>query len=305
VTSPANIAQYNAHAAAVGLPAFKLPFANYNNVTGRALTPFPQYNSVNDIWGGIGNSSYNALQIIANQRATNSLTLQVAYIWSKEIDNVVGTNGARTAYNNRLERSLGSIDRKHIITSSGVWTLPFGKGHRFATTGIASAIFGGFDISSIFTLSSGAPLAITSTSCNTPFTGGLCVPNYNSSFTGSPSINGGLSSGNGNTVSSTHPVSYINSNAFTKVAAFTFGNIPRTAPYGLRSPFTWNQDLTVRRTFGIWESLKLQGAISAFNIYNTVNFGGVTANLDSSAFGTVTNQANSPRKLQAEARITF
>lgn len=303
VTSAANVTKYNADAAALGLPAFKLPFANYNSNFGRALTRFPQYNAVSDIWGGIGNSSYNALEIIANQRATNSLTFQIAYTWSKEIDDVAGS--ARTAYNNRLERSLGAIDRKHLITSSGVWTLPFGKGHRFANNGIASSVFGGFELSSIFILSSGAPLAITSTSCNIPFTGGLCVPNYAPGFVGSPSINGGLSSGSGNTATSKHNVAYINPNAFVKIPAYTFGNIPRTAPYGLRSPFTWNQDLTVRRIFGIWENLKLEAAVSAFNIYNTVNFGGVTTSLDSAAFGTVTNQANSPRKLQGEARFTF
>lgn len=301
VTSAANLSKYNTDARALGLPAYSAPFANYNNTFGRALFRFPQYSAITDIWGGIGNSSYNALEIIANQRATNSLTFQIAYTWSKELDDVVTT--ARTVYNNRLERGLGAIDRKHLITSSGVWTLPFGKNHRFAGTGVKSALLGGFELSSIFTLSSGAPLAITSTSCNIPFTGGLCVPNYNPNFVGSPAINGGLSSGNGNSPNT--PVSYINKNAFAAVPAFTFGNLARSAPYGLRSPYTWNQDVTVRRTFSIWENLKLQAAVSAFNIYNAVNFGGVTTNYDSTAFGTVTNQANSPRKLQGEARITF
>jgi hypothetical protein len=308
VTSAANVAQYNRDTAAAGLPPFSLPFANYNNTFGRALLRFPQYSAVTDIWGGIGNSSYNALEIIANQRATNSLTFQIAYTLSKEMDDVVaGTNPARTAYNNRLERALGAIDRKHLITSSGVWTLPVGKGHRFANHGISSAVLGGFELSSIFTMSSGAPLAITSTSCNIPFTGGLCVPNYNPSFIGSPSINGGLAAGNGNTGSPQHNISYINPNAFQKLTnlPYTFGNLTRSGPYGLRSPFVWDQDLTVRRTFSIWENLKLEAAVSAFNIYNSVNFGGVSTVLDSTTFGQVTNQANSPRKLQGEARITF
>jgi hypothetical protein len=303
VTVPANIATYNKDAAAVGLPAYKAPFANYNNTFGRALFRFPQYGGISDIWGGIGNSSYNALEVIGNYRAANSLTLQIAYTWSKEIDDVTGS--ARTAYNNRLERALGAIDRKHLITSSGVWTLPLGKGRRFANTGVKSSILGGFELSSIFFMTSSAPLAITSTSCNIPFTGGLCVPNYNPNFTGSASINGGLAGGAGNTATPQHTVSYINTNAFQKVPAFTFGNATRSAPYGLRSPFVWNQDVTLRRTIGIWENLKLQGAISVFNLYNTVNFGGVTTNFDSTLFGTVTNQANTPRKIQLEARVTF
>ncbi len=303
VAVPANITKYNTDAAAAGLPAYNAPFANYRSTFGRALYPFPQYNTISDIWGGIGNSSYNGLEIIANQRATNSLTLQIAYTLSKEMDDVVGS--ARTAYNNHAERSLGGIDRKHLITSSGTWTLPLGKGRSWANHGVASALAGGFELSSIFTMSSGAPLAVTSSSCNIPFTGGLCVPNYNPNFSGSASINGGLASGSGDTATTKHNVSYINPNAFQKVPAYTFGNATRSAPYGLRSPFVWDQDVTLRRTFSIWENLKLQTAISAFNIYNTVNFGGVTANIDSTAFGTVTNQANLPRKLQLEARITF
>lgn len=154
-TSAANIITYNAAAAAAGLPAYKQPFANYNNTFGRALLRFPQYSGVSDIFGGIGNSGYNALEIIANQRASNSLTLQASYTWGKEIDDVVGS--ARTAYNNRAERSLGAIDRKHVVTSSGVWTLPLGKGRRFASSGIASSILGGFELSSIFTLLRGSP----------------------------------------------------------------------------------------------------------------------------------------------------
>jgi hypothetical protein len=305
VTSPANVAKYNKDAAAAGLPAFSLPFANYNNTFGRALFRFPQYSSISDIFGGIGNSSFNGLEIIANQRATNSLTFQIAYTLSKEMDDVV--TAARTAYNNRLERSLGAIDRKHLITSSGVWTLPLGKGHRYANQGVPSAVFGGFELSSIFTMSSGAPLAITSTSCNIPFTGGLCVPNYTPGFTGSPSINGGLAAGDGNIATPQHTVSYINPIAFQKLTnlPYTFGNLTRAGPYGLRSPFVWDQDLTVRRTFTIWENLKLEAAVSAFNIYNSVNFGGVSTVLDSTTFGQVTNQANSPRKLQGEARISF
>lgn len=104
-----------------------------------------------------------------------------------------------------------------------------------------------------------------------------------------------------------HPISYLNASAFQRLnnAPYTFGNIPRNGVYGLRSPFTWDQDLTVRRTFSVWENLKLQAAVSAFNIYNSVNFGGVGVVLDSASFGTVSNQANQPRKLQAEARTPF
>ncbi|WP_213807557.1 TonB-dependent receptor [Granulicella sp. dw_53] len=306
--TPANITLGNAHAAALGLGTpFKLPYANFDTTNGklfRTLLPFPQYTSITDIWPDVGNSNFNALQVVVTQRASNGLTLNLAYTFSKEMDNVVTV--ARTSYNPFQEYGLGSIDRKHLITSSANWKLPFGKGHRFASTGLASAFAGGFELSSVFILSSGAPLAITSTSCNTSSfgTGTLCVPNLTPGFSGPIAINGGLSSGQGNMIPG-HTVSYINPAAFQKVPNYTFGNAPRTAPYGLRSPYTWNQDVTLRRAFKIWESLQLQTAVSAFNVYNTVNFGGVQTNIDSATFGTVSSQANAPRKLQAEARINF
>lgn len=306
--TPANIAKGNTDAAALGLGTpFKLPYANFDTANGklfRTLLPFPQYTGLSDLWPEVGNSNFNALQIIATQRAANGLTLNFGYTWSKAMDNVVGS--ARTSYNPFQEYSLSTIDRKHLVTTSAVYKLPLGKGHHFATGRYASALAGGFELSSVFILSSGAPLNITSTSCNTSAlgTGSLCVPVLNSSFSGPISINGGLSSGQGNAVVG-HNVSYINKTAFLSVPNYSFGNAARTAPYGLRSPYTWNQDLTLRRTFSVWESLKLQAAVSAFNVYNTVNFGGVQTNIDSTTFGTVASQANSPRKLQAEARITF
>ncbi len=307
VTSSANVAKYNTDAAAAGLPAFKLPFANYTNTFGRALTRFPQYSSISDIFGGIGNSNYNSLQVTVNQRLSHGLTFNANYVWSREIDDVTGSasTGSRTVYNTRLERSIGNIDRTNLVTSTATWDLPFGKGHRFGASSFVSPIVSGFELSSLILIQSGAPLAFTG-SCTIPFTGGECPPNLNPTFAGSPSINGGLGSGNNNATPN-HNAVYLNAAAFTNPAPYTFGNAPRNAPYGLRAPYVWDQDITVRRTFSIWENLKLQAAVSAFNIYNTVNFGlsASNTNITNAAFGQVSSQSNQPRKLQGEARITF
>ncbi len=305
----ANITKANNDATALGLGSpLKLPYNNFDTANGkifRLLLPFPQYTGLADLWPEVGNSNFNALQIVGTKRSATGLTFHFGYTFSKSLDNVVGS--ARTSYNPAQEYSLATIDRKHLLTSSADWKLPFGAGRRFVANGPVSHIVGGFELSTVFILSSGAPLTITSTSCNTSAlgTGSFCVPNLAPGFSGPVTINGGLSSGQGNTATSLHNVTYISKAAFQTVPNYTFGNAARTAPYGLRSPYTWNQDLSLRRTFGIYESLKLQMAVSAFNIYNTVNFGGVQTNFDSSSFGTVSSQANAPRKLQAEARLTF
>jgi hypothetical protein len=76
-------------------------------------------------------------------------------------------------------------------------------------------------------------------------------------------------------------------------------------PYGLRSPSVWDVDLTVRRRFSITERVKLLLALDSFNVFNSVQFGGIGTNIESANFGQVTTQANTPRKLQVNARLSF
>src|SRR5262249_36306859 len=54
---PANVA-----AAAAIVPGINLPFAKFSGTIAQMLRPFPQYNSVTDVYGDVGQSNYNALQ---------------------------------------------------------------------------------------------------------------------------------------------------------------------------------------------------------------------------------------------------
>ncbi len=49
------------------------------------LTPFPQYSSISDTWGNVGNFSYHSLQVVLNQRMHNGLTFNVNYTYSKNL----------------------------------------------------------------------------------------------------------------------------------------------------------------------------------------------------------------------------
>lgn len=297
----------NIAAANAIVPGIRLPYANFAGTIGQMLRPFPQYAGVSDIWGDIGNSTYHSLQASLTQRLTNGLTYTVNYTRSKEIDDVLGSAG-RTAYNQRIEKAVGLIDRPNVFSSTFSYRLPFGSGQRFASGNrLVNGIIGGWELSGLGTFSSGAPLTITSTACNLPQIGGSCLPNYNPNFTGPVTINGGLGSGQGNLIAGSGALAttFINKNAFLAPAAYTFGNVPRTLPYGLRAPSVWDVDLTARRQFPITERVKFVFAVDAFNVFNAVQFGGLGTNIESANFGQVTTQANSPRKLQINARINF
>ena len=63
--------------------------------------------------------------------------------------------------------------------------------------------------------------------------------------------------------------------------------------------------MSLRREFAIHEKIKLAIQADAFNVNNAVRFGAPATNPDQASFGTLTSQANQPRKLQLNARVTF
>jgi hypothetical protein len=200
-----------------------------------------------------------------------------------------------------LEYGLGTIDRPNVVTANFSYVLPFGTGHRLGNSKLVSAFVGGWQVSGIYTYSSGTPLSITSTGCNTPYTGGVCIPNTNPSFTGSVRLKGGPAKPQ----VPVGGVSYIAVGAFASPSPYVFGTLTRSAPFGLRGASIWDQALTLRRQFGITDRIKFIFSASAFNVFNVVSFGGVTTSINSSAFGQVSTQQNNPRKLQLDARIRF
>ena len=93
-------------------------------------------------------------------------------------------------------------------------------------------------------------------------------------------INGAFGSG-GKSVTSTP---YLDKTAFVDPAAYTVGNIARSAPFGLFAPHNADVDLSVRREFHIRELVRLALQADAFNLNNAVHFGTPGTNIDSATF---------------------
>jgi len=234
----------------------------------------------------------------------------VAYTWSKELDNVAGTashigavGGNRNPFAGGLDKGLGAVDRAHVFHATFVWGLPIGKGHAIGSgNAFARGLASGWQLSGIITFTTGIPLAIVGSGCNTPGIVSTCIASYNPSYPGAVRINGSYGSGN---ALSPGAVSYFAKNAFADPAAYTFGTLPRSAPYGLFAPSLLDESLSLRREIAITERLKLAITGEVFNLTNSVYFGAPGNNIDSANFGQVTTSANLPRKLQLNARITF
>jgi hypothetical protein len=308
LTQPATPA--NVLAAQAILPSFKLPFANFSPTAtiGQALRPFPQFGGFSDIWGDVGNSNYHSLQIQLKQNFRHGLNYALAYTWSKSMDDTggsrsaYGVNGAPASY---AEYGLSGTDIPNHLTMYVIYNEPFGR----TSNRYVNAIIKGYSISATYRYLSGGPLTITTTGCTAPISGG-CYPNLNPNFNGSPRINGGWGRANLATVSAV----YLDANAFINYGtaakpnyappAYTFGNAARSYVYGLRGPENYQQDLSIRRTFGIFERLKFTFEGSLFNLDNHVSFNGPNTSVGNAAFGTI-NGAGAGRSAQFSGRLEF
>jgi hypothetical protein len=328
--TPANVAK-----AAAAMPGIAVPYAAYSaaasNKTGasvatisRMLTAFPQYSGTTDTWGNVGNVSYNSLQITLDQREWKGLTYTFNYTYSKNLgdDNTFRTgfdtpsgatsNGA-SYKQGRADRGFTTVAVPQAIAAYGVYKLPFGKGHMGNDSFLVRTIAGGWQFSSIFTYTSGAPLAITYAGCTAPLQG-QCMPDLNPNFSGSARKNG--SWGKGITAANFSAIPYIDVNAFSAPNNFVststtkinqIGDAPRTAPLGLVSPSKYNVDASIRRTFDITpERLKFIFEVDCLNVSNKVTFGGISQAWapGSSTFGTV-GSASGNRDFQFAGRLNF
>ena len=277
-------------------PSFKTPFPNFSGTVAQALKPFPQYGGISDPWLDVGNSTYNSLQISLNQRLGHGLTFMFNYAYSKELDDLVGVRDPNKDF---LEKGPGTIDHPTVVSATFVYQLPFGAGKLKSGVQPLNAVIGHWQFSGIFTYAGGAPLSITGTCTGGGIIDASCYPNFAPGFSGSVWQNGTPGTGNITTTS------YLNKAAFVDAPAYTVGDIPRAAPYGLFAPHNADMDITVRREFPIREKARLAFQADAFNVNNAVHFAAPGLGIDSATFGIFNAMANSPRKLQFSARLSF
>ena len=117
-----------------------------------------------------GRYNYNSLQMEYRRRFTQGLSLQANYTFQKILTDVTGStdevNQTRVEPyldNNNPGRDYGRAiyDRTHTVNINGLYELPFGRGKRWLNEGgLVNQIFGGFQISSIFNISSGVPTTV-------------------------------------------------------------------------------------------------------------------------------------------------
>jgi len=237
------------------------------------LLAYPQYCGVSQTDAPLGQSLYNSLQVTYNHRISKGLTALVSYTYSKFIDNVEGNqswsyNGAAnwgaTAnyFNIAGEKSVDAGDIPQALVASYVYNLPIGRSRAVGSgmSRIADAVIGGWELSGIASFKGGIPLSVFGN--NWTSYGGDPRPDYVSGVNPKPSHQ---------TISSTTPNSWANSNAFAYSAYGSFGTTPRYMSE-LRGPHYTNWDSALEKNWSIREAMRAQFRFETFNSFNHPNF---------------------------------
>jgi hypothetical protein len=83
-----------------------------------------------------------------------------------------------------------------------------------------------------------------------------------------------------------------------------FGNAPRFNG-SVRRQSNLNENVSVQKSFGFTERVRMDFRWEIFNVFNRVIFGGPDTNITSQTFGRITSQFNSPRQMQFGLKLYF
>jgi hypothetical protein len=279
------VVNYNLNAATVagagnaGLPEF---------------ATFGRTASTNLLFAGYS-SSYHALQTKFDRKFANGLSTTTAYTFGKGMGFQQGDDGGLTFYiNQRRNYARNDFDRTQTFVQSFVYELPFGNGKRWASSGPAAAIIGGWRISSFMTIMSGLPLFFTDSGTALKTPGNTQTPD----LVAPVQILHGIGKGN----------PWFSTSSFAPAAANTFGNVGRNF---LSGPNFFNLDAAISKTMRFTERFNLDLRLEGFGVTNTPQFffasnGGSAAGLtrNSSSFGEISSAAGG-RTLQLGLKFNF
>ncbi|MBI1358064.1 MAG: hypothetical protein GC160_27335 [Acidobacteria bacterium] len=236
----------------------------------------PQIQIIAPNWG-LSNAWLGTFKV--ERRLDNGFGLTMVYTHTQWIDNLVSQGNSfgdndqvQNIYNLRAERS-GSTNRiPHRVVIAPMYDLPFGKGRRFGSNWhpVLNAVAGGWQVSTIGTLQSGAPFGVTVLNgardiLGDSADGKVLRPDLVSSQLYATDKGQALTDGN-------FGLAWLNPAAFALPAQYTHGNASRTLP-GVYGPGIVSFDTMLAKNFRWADRWRAQFRWEMFNFSNTPQFG--------------------------------
>jgi len=227
---------------------------------------------------GLGTYKYDSLQSKLERRFSQGFQALFAYTFSKNmgIAGNINSDGSPRIHLPEffhLNRAVTDLHIPHNFQFSGVYELPFGSGKKYATSGMAAKLIGGWQINGLFSALSGQPYSVTAPGTDLNAPGSAQRADLLSS---SVQKLGGVGPGQ----------RWHDPAAFGQVRQARFG----TAGWNiLESPGIINFDGSIFRSFRVNERMSLQFRAEAFNVTNTPHFNAPISDVANSRFMEITS----------------
>ena len=300
-----------------------------------APVPFwdPQFSSLM-AWSSIGVSSYHAAQFILRHPMTHGLQMDFSYTFGKSMDmgsdaertNSQGTTSTTSSglgpgsttrsfianpWNPRLNYAPSDFDIRHVITTTWVYELPFGRGKLLASEASRGldAFIGGWQLSGLARWTSALPFSVVDTR---GFTNSFL---FNDFMVQTAPVKSGLF----HDPSTGAPVAFPDPAAVVAGVSITTG-VPATltplrfaypGEAGSRNAFRgqgfFGIDASLAKSWKLTERINLKFAWEVFNVTNSVRFdtNSIDNGSDDGGFGSYSGTLTTPRVQQFSLRLTF
>jgi len=250
-------------------------------------------------------SFYNGLQVEVRKRFSQSFQFQSSYTWSKNVDDsttgvaLTDFNEGATPqpYNPKADRGLSSLHLGQNFVLNGVYLFPAP-----GIPGLANHLLGGWQLSGIFSASTGTPFTVYMAGRNAPDLSRNAERQHPDLIAGrsfKDMIRGG-------------PDQYFDPTAFALPPPGFYGNAGRNILIG---PGFANVDFSLMKTtpLGISEGSRLEFRAEFFNLLNRANFAvpsftqvfNAASRGPVAGAGRITRTVSSSRQLQFGLRLVY
>jgi len=266
----------------------------------RGPLPYPNFGFIE--WRAQnGESEYKGIDFGVEKRFSQGYGFGVSYTLGDSKDNTseqLTTQGSNSFPQNSRDFSPwygpSDYDVRHRLTVNFVAELPFGKGKKWATDGLAAGILGDWTLSGIFAARSGRPFTVNQSNNN-----------VGQNMTGLPDVVGDFGGERDCNSTTDCPAAqrWFDPAAFRAVPSGTFGNEERNR---LRGPDWRSFDLSLQRRVGFGSRVAAVFRWDIFNVFNRTNFGLPNRNLsDAATVATISSLSGDPRLMQLSVRLIF
>ncbi len=282
---------------------------------------YPFYGRVQVSGLPLGTSQYHALVTRVERRFSQGVSVLANYTFGKLMDDVGGADGqgAKTVQSfdsYRAAWGLSPLDRKHRLSLSFVYELPFGAERRWlgAPSSLAARIVdrvvGGWQMAGNYQFYTGTPITLTgSTTSNINNT-----IKINQTWGSYASDDHNLTPANfkNNSQVLHSPVDPITADSVRRLdpkkvvgaRVFVSGNLPPNLDE-YRNPEFHQLDLALMKNFSFGGARTIQIRAEAQNVLNIRGFGPYNSQIGSANYGLITTAGNGPRQIQLSGRFTF